>query len=319
MNIRVGAKKGERGVMIKQSMLDAICNQGWAQQFGVYGIHIYHKGESKQRLFRDLERVPLYSGSKTYTAMAVGIAEAEGLLSLQDKAIDFFPDVQPSAQAESGNITVLDLLQMRAGHGASLFTTDEWLWEQKQDWAEMFFQLPMATEPGSTFVYDNGCSYMLSRIVETVSGETLRDYLIPRLFTPMGIHHPQWHTCPHGHTLGAVGLYLTTEEFSRLGILMLQHGRWDQTQLVPAEYVGASINHTVTAEGFEDPENSQGYGYQLWRCTVPGAFRADGKYGQYCVVLPDIQSVITITAHNQICANDILRSIWKDLLPFVSV
>jgi CubicO group peptidase (beta-lactamase class C family) len=215
----------------------------------------------------------------------------------------------------SEEITVRDLLHMRAGHAESLFSTSESTWERERDWAEVFFQTPMKSPAGTAFLYDNGCTYMLSRIVEATSGKTLRDYLMPRLFAPLDIFYPQWHACPGGHTLGAVGLYLTAGEFARLGILMLQNGVWNEKQLVPEEYIRAATEDTVETAGFEDAENRCGYGYQLWRCTVPGAYRADGKYGQYSIVLPDKEAVVAVTAHNAVCANDILRSVWAEILP----
>jgi CubicO group peptidase (beta-lactamase class C family) len=247
--------------------------------------------------------------------MAVGIAIAENLFRLSDSAISFFPEFHGNAAEGSDGITVADLLQMRAGHGKPLFSSDEQTHERALDWAGQFFSTLQLHRAGTSFLYDNGCSYMLSRIVEAASGQTLRDYLMPRFFEPLEVFNPQWHTCPGGHTMGAVGLYLTTEEFSRLGILLLNGGKWGDRQIVPQEYIRRASSDTVTVEGFSDEENRQGYGYQLWRCTVPNAIRADGKYGQYSVVLPDHRAVVTVTAHNERNANDILRAIWSEVLP----
>lgn len=300
---------------MKESMLKRFRDTAKEKDLGVLGIHVYQRGKAIQLLFRDEERNHLYSGSKAFTSMAVGIAAREGRFALSDNALDFFPEYRSRAEERNEKITIKDLLQMRAGHETSLFDVSETSWERELDWAETFFKTPMHTPAGTAFVYDNGSSYMLSRIVEAASGQTLRDYLMPRLFGPMNIFNPQWHTCPGGHSLGAIGLYLTTEEFSRLGILLLQNGQWQGRQLVPERYVLAAANDTVNTEGFGDIENRQGYGYKLWRCTVPGAFRADGKYGQYSIVLPDREAVVTVTAHNERCANDILRAVWSEVLP----
>lgn len=287
---------------------------------GVYGVHVYKRGKnSVQCRFRDDVRIHLYSGSKAFASMAVGIAEGEGLLKLDDSALGFFPEIRAKAAAGSEQIRVRDILHMRAGYKDSLFGADEPPDEREKDWAELFFARPVDWGAGEKFTYDNGCTYILSRIIEAVSGETLRDYLMPRLFSPLEIFNPQWHTCPRGHSVGAVGLYLTTEEFSRLGILMLQGGRWKDKQLIPAAYLLAAANDTTGTEGFDDEESSQGYGYQLWRCTIPGAFRADGKYGQFSVVLPSQEAVVTVTAHNERCANDILRAVWTHILPKLTV
>jgi len=302
---------------MNSGILDRFRNTALEKQLGVYGVHIYQKGAGCQLFLREEERTHLYSGSKTFASMAVGIAVGEGRFLLSDAALDFFPEYRSIASEGNERITVRDLLQMRAGHEASLFSTSAASWERGRDWAQAFFQTPVRIPAGTAFLYDNGCTYMLSRIVEAVCGQTLRAYLVPRLFDPLDIFNPQWHACPAGHSLGAIGLYLTTEEFSRLGILLLQNGRWRERELVPEQYVRAAAADFVASESFDDPENRQGYGYQLWRCTVPGAFRADGKYGQYSVVLPDRESVVTVTAHNETCANDILRAVWTDLLPLL--
>lgn len=306
----------DRGVFRMETMLDEFRAVVKSEELGVYGIHVYQCGkQSVQTYFRDDVRENLYSGSKTFTSMAIGIAAGEGRLTLTDKALDYFPECKAAASEGSGDITVHDLLQMRAGYKTSLFSADFPPEDWRRDWVELIFARPMEWKAGTHFFYDNGCTYVLSRIIEAASGQTLRDYLMPRLFEPLQIINPQWHTCAHGHSLGAVGLYLTTEEFSRLGILMLQNGMWQDKQLVPAEYLRAAVNDTVETEGFDDDECRCGYGYQLWRCTVPEAFRADGKYGQYSIVLPDREAVITVTAHNERCANDILRAVWTCVLP----
>lgn len=289
------------------------------QQLGVYGAHLYVEGKgSVQCRFRSDERTHLFSGSKTFTAMAVGIAQGEGRLKISDAALSFFSQWRDIAAPGAERITIRDLLHMCAGHNQSLFTTLNSSQEPLRDWAELFFTASQHSPAGSTFCYDNGCTYILSRIIQAVSGQSLRDYLMPRLFTPLGITNPQWHTCPQGHCIGAFGLYLTTEEFSRLGILMLQDGHWQQKPLVPSAFIHDAIHDTVTTRGFDDIENRQGYGYQLWRCTIPGSYRADGKYGQYSVVLPRQRAVITITAHNEGCANDILRAVWAHTLPQIT-
>jgi CubicO group peptidase (beta-lactamase class C family) len=300
---------------LNNNILESFSRAVREKNLGAFAAHVWQRGESASALFCDGEREHLYSGSKAFASMAVGMAAGEKRLSLSDKALDFFPQYRDVASEGSECVTVRDLLQMRAGHAESLFGTCEVTWERERDWAEAFFQTPMANPAGTAFLYDNGCTYMLSRIIEATSGQTLRDYLMPRLFEPLGIFCLQWHACPGGHTLGAVGLYLTAEEFSRIGILLLQNGEWNGERLVPEWYVGAASGDTVETAGFEDSENRCGYGYQLWRCTVPGAYRADGKYGQFSVVLPDREAVVAVTAHNAACANDILRAVWAEILP----
>ncbi len=298
------------------TIFDGFIKANRENDLGVYGIHLYREGkQSVEHRFRSNERVHLFSGSKAFASVAVGIAADEKLFALRDKVLDFFPEYRSIAQPGSEAITITDLLQMRAGHNGSLFSTLEESHERRLDWAELYFSTPMDYPAGEVFFYDNGNTYMLSRIIEKVSGNTLRDYLMPRLFAPLDIFNPQWHTCPQGHSLGAVGLFLNTEEFSRLGILLLNEGSWGDKQLVSRQYITQVQTDTIPVRGFPDSETQQGYGYQLWRCTLPNTVRADGKYGQYSIALKDCRSVVTVTAHNERCAFDILRAVWSTIVP----
>jgi CubicO group peptidase (beta-lactamase class C family) len=304
---------------MRKSILNDFCLEVYKKNLGVYGIHLYVEGKkSVEYMFRDNCRVQLFSASKTFTSMAVADALDKNLFSLSDKALSFFPQFEKSSVKGAQDITIKDLLQMRAGHKTSLITTFDYLNEANRDWAELFFAMEMENPAGTKFFYDNGCSYMLSRIIEVVSGKTLRDYLMPCLFNPLDIINPQWHTCPHGHTIGAFGLYLTTEELSRLGILLLNEGTYNNAQLFSKEYIRNMHSDFVKTEGFDDNESKQGYGYQVWVCSVENAYRLDGKYGQYSIIFPKQKAVVTITAHNEICAYDILRAVYSKLLPLIS-
>ncbi len=281
----------------------------------VESVHVYSEklGVFEHTFISNLRR-HLFSGSKAFTSMAVGIAEGENLLSLDDKVLDYFPQFKDKASAGSEKITVKNLLQMCAGHSVPLYNTDSPPSRYNEDWAGLFFEMKLDTEPGTSFYYDNGATYMLSRVVEAASGEKLSEFLKPRLFTPLGITDIKWDECHGGHSLGAVGLHLTTEEFSRLGILMLNEGVCNGKQIVPTDYIRRASTDTVTVKYFGDPENNEGYGYQLWRCTVD-AYRADGKYGQYSIVLPKNRAVVTITSRRENNANDALREVWAEILP----
>lgn len=309
-------KKQERRDVVNPALLDGFRLAQFEQDLGVYGIHVYQEGEGVcEHRFRADDRSHLFSASKTFVSMAIGMAEAEGLLHMTDRALDFFPQCAAGAAPGAEKIAVLDLLRMQGGHASLLFSSNPDSHLLGKDWVQVYFETPMAHPAGTAYFYDNGCSYVLARIVEAVSGQRLCDYLMPRLFEPLGIPNPQWDTCPRGHAMGGVGLHLKTRELACLGQLLLQKGRWEGGQLVPREYIERASSDIVMAEGFGDAENCQGYGYQLWRCTVPGAFRADGKYGQYTIVLPDRRSVVTVTAHNERQANDILRAVWREVLP----
>jgi len=304
---------------VKESLLNQFRLSVLERRLGVYGIHIYRKGqEALTYRWRSDDKVCLYSGSKTFTSVGVGICMDEGRFELSDTILSFFPEYRELASEHSEDITIKDLLHMSSGKKVFYFSCDEEKLKT-HDWAELFFEDPMRCRAGEEFFYSNACTYMLSRIIEKVTGATLRDYLVPRLFTPLGIFNPQWHTCPGGHTLGATELFLTTEEFSLLGQVLLNGGTYKDKRIVSQEYLKIATTDIISNAdcGFNDSESSAGYGYQLWKCTFEGAYRADGMYGQFCIVFPDKEAIITVTSHEENNANDILRAVYNDILPYL--
>lgn len=281
------------------------------KSLGVYGIHVYQNGKTiAEHRFRSNDRENLYSASKTFASIGVGIAENECLIKLTDYVLDFFPEFKDIAYPGSEKITIKNLLQMSSGHMYENYSP-----YSSMDRAKTFFAEEMRKPAGTAFYYENLCTYMLGRVVEKVSGKTMLDYLKPRLFDKLEISNPQWFTCNHGHTSCAGGLYLTTEEFSRIGIMLLQNGIYKDKQIVSADYIERLHSDLVDTSSKNDPETKGGYGYQVWKCTPPNTYRADGMYGQYCVVLSDYNAVVTVTAHNEDEPKDILRAIWSDILP----
>jgi CubicO group peptidase (beta-lactamase class C family) len=281
------------------------------KNLGVYGIHVYQNGKTlAEHRFRSNDRENLYSASKTFASVGIGIAESEGRFRLSDYVLDFFPEYKNIAYSGSEKITIQHLLQMSSGHMSEDFSR-----YNSKDRAELFFISEMKKEAGSNFYYEDLCTYMLGRIVENVSGKIMLDYLKPRMFDILEIVNPQWNTCQNGHTSCSGGLYLNTEEFSRLGIMLLQNGKYKDKQIVSADYVNRMHSKWVDTTSKNDAETRGGYGYQVWKCTLPNTYRAGGMYGQLCVVLTDYNAVITVTSHNEIEQNDILRAMWSDILP----
>jgi len=187
---------------------------------GVYGIHTYQNGKTlAEHRFRSNDRENLYSASKTFVSVGIGNAVGEGRFNLSDCILDFFPEYKDMAFSGSEKITIKHLLQMSYGHIHEDFS----LYKSK-DRAELFLVTEMKNVAGSNFFYKDLCTYMLGRIVGKVTGEKMLDYLKPCLFDKLEIINPQWHTCQLGHTSCSGGLFLTTEEFSRIGITLLQKG-----------------------------------------------------------------------------------------------
>lgn len=298
--------------MLKQSVFDRIRLSNLERHLGLYGIHLYHDGEEARFQFQSEERLNLHSASKTFLSVAVGICLDEKKLSLSDSALSYFPEFQECASAGSEKITLRDLLHMSSGKENFWFSVTE---KQYADWAGLFWKDPMKSEPGTKFCYSNACTYLLGRVVEKVTGKNVRDFLMPLLFGPLEIFNPQWNCCPMGHPLCATGLQLTTGELAKMGRLLLQKGNWEGRQIVSEAYVEQlQFDCISTKECFEEPENAQGYGYQVWRCAYPGAYRLDGKYGQYSIVVPDKNAVVTITAHNEKNCGDIIRAAFRDVI-----
>lgn len=254
----------------------------------------------------------LWSLSKSFTSTAVGMAVNDGKFKLDDKVLSFFPDEAPSEASENLKaMTVKDLLTMTAGHEKEARFVPE------TAWVKTFLAQPVPFAPGTHFQYNTPATHMLSAIVRKTTGETVLDYLKPRLFEPLGIKDPQWAASPQGNTLGGWGLFVRTEDIAKFGELYLRKGMWNGKQLIPAEWtVEATSKQVPNHEGKPDPEKSdwaQGYGYQFWQCRH-GAYRGDGKDGQYCIVLPAEDAVIAITADTGDMQKE-LNVVWDHLLP----
>lgn len=299
------------------SVLDGFRLAAAEKRLGVYGIRVETAaGKKVTRFWRSDDDVNLYSASKTFTSLAVGLCAADGRFRLTDKILDFFPEYRSAASPGSEDITLRDLLHMSSGKLRFRCGENE-REEDEKDWAELFFRVPVTKKPGTFFFYSNACPYMLGRAIEKVAGQNVRDFLLPRLFRPLGILNPQWHTDPRGHTLCATQLFLNLDEFSRLGTLLLHGGEYGGKRLVGENYLRRMAEDTVPSgwDGCAEPEDLAGYGYQVWRCTLPGAFRADGKYGQFCIVLPKQGAAVTLTAHEETRTYDMIRAVYDEIVP----
>jgi len=250
----------------------------------------------------------LWSLSKSFTSTAVGLAVAEGKLSIDDRVSSFFPDSLPVAPSKNlEEMRVRDLLTMTAGH------QDEPALMRESDWIKAFFEHPVPHKPGTHFRYNTPATFMQSAIVQQVSGQTVVEYLQPRIFEPLGIAAPRWDANPQGISLGGYGLYLKTEDLAKFGLLYLQGGQWNGRQLIPREWVALATSRQASNGSRPDSDWDQGYGFQFWRCRH-NAFRGDGKDGQFCVVLPDENAVVIITANTGDMQGE-LNVVWDHLLP----
>lgn len=263
------------------------------------------------------------SVSKTFTATAIGFAVAEGKLKVTDKVISFFPDKLPTEiSPQLQKLEIRHLLTMSGGHDVD--PTHQISRREGADWVQAFLATPFEHEPGTLHVYNSMGTYMLSAIIQKVTGQKVIDYLYPRLFRPLGIVGVSWQESPQGINCGGWGLQVKTEDMAKLGQFLLQKGRWNGQQLLPEAWIDEAVASKIDSypSGVKKenlkmkPKDSdwlQGYGYQIWRCRH-NAFRADGAGGQFVIVLPEKDAVIVTTAHIDDMQAE-LNLIWKYLLP----
>lgn len=272
--------------------------EGWWQPYSSDKVHL------------------LYSLSKSFTATAIGFAIAEGRLSQDDFVTSFFTQDVPETIGEHlAAMKVRHLLSMATGHVEDIL--DRAVKINGDNWVKGLLSLPPEQAPGSIFCYNNGATFMLSAILHKLTGMKLIDYLRPRLLEPLGITQARWDENPQGLNLGFSGFHVTTEAIAKFGQLYLQKGMWQGQRLLSETWVEtATREHIPNASLIEDItiiDWGQGYGYQFWRCQH-NAYRADGAFGQFCVVMPEQDAVLAITSAVEIMQY-ILDLTWTHLLP----
>lgn len=262
--------------------------------------------------FRKNDVHTLYSCSKTFTMLAIGMLVDDGKLNVNDKVVDLLPDKAPAKKSHALKaMTVKQLLTMTAGIKPALE-----LRQEGDDWASVWLAQPV-TNP-DVFQYDSLCTFMLAAIVQRITGMTLLQFLNERFFHPLGIYEADWEESPDGTNVGGWGLRLTAESMAKAGICMMNRGLWQGKQLISAKWIDeASQAHTNYSNPAPKPtDTNQGYCYQMWRCLLPDAFRADGAYGQFVVMSPERDLVVVITGLSNNTAKE-LACIWNQLIPGV--
>ncbi|MCE1254459.1 MAG: beta-lactamase family protein [Anaerolineae bacterium] len=256
----------------------------------------------------------MFSVSKSFTSTAVGLAVAEGLLSIDERVLSFFPDERPAEVNDFlNNMTVRHLLTMTTGHDV-----DTWPYQIKRpdgNWVKAFLNVTPVHPPGTFFLYNTGASHILAAIVQKLSGLKLVDYLQPRLFEPLGINKATWQESPLGIAAGGYGISITSEDLARFGLLYLQNGRWGERQILPADWVEAAVSAQVAGSNpGAQSDYTQGYGYQFWRCRHE-AYQASGVFGQCCIVMPQQDAVLVFTAGIDLLeSQQLLDLVWDKLL-----
>ncbi|MEA5425767.1 ChbG/HpnK family deacetylase [Arcicella lustrica] len=275
--------------------------------------------ESWWNPYRNDLKHTMYSVSKSFTATAIGFAVSEKKITVEDKVISFFPDDLPTQVSPYlAELKIKDLLTMSVGHQTD--PTGE-IGAKNENWVKAFLRTPIMNKPGSKFLYNSAATYMLSAIVQKVTGQKVIDYLQPRLFEPLGITGIDWEVDPKGINTGGWGIRLKTEDMAKFGQLFLQKGLWKGKQILPAAWV----EEASTMKIMQDPNATQakkdssdwlqGYCYQMWRSRNNG-YRGDGANGQFIIVLPEKDVVIIVTAEAPDMQGE-FNLLWRYLLPAI--
>lgn len=256
----------------------------------------------------------MWSVSKSFTAAAIGMCVDDSLLKVTDKVVDFFPDLLPAEQSDYLKaMTVHDLLTMNCGHETepAIRVVSQEV-DTTTNWVGKFLAHPVTKQPGTWYCYNSIGTFMLSAIVQKLTGQKVNDFLSERLWQPLHIDQPEWWENPDGINCGGWGLNLKTEDMAKFGQLFLQKGQWNGQQLISEAWVAEQSKYhvpsvpagtrpdEVEAKGLTKENCSWllGYGYQMWM-SPENAYRADGAFGQYIIVWPSQDAVITITASSQ--------------------
>jgi len=228
-----------------------------------------------------------------------------GYLVLRQRALACRAQYQPTSHAHTRPTRHEQRSPRR--HSGRLFSGGD------GQWSRAFLNLEVEHKPGTHFVYNTGATYIVSAILQKVTGEKLVDYLRPRLFDKLGIKNPQWQESPEGINVGGWGLDITTEDIARFGQFYLQKGQWNGEQILSEEWIEMATARQTSNGSNPESDWEQGYGYQFWRCRH-NVYRGDGAFGQYCIVMPEQDAVLAITSGVK-NMQAVLNIVWETLLP----
>lgn len=252
-----------------------------------------------------------HSLTKSFTSTAIGLMIHEGRIGLHDRVADLFPADMPENPSENLlEMTLWHLLTMTCGHETEAVPGDE------PNYARAFLAHPVPRKPGTHYIYNSMASYMLAVLVYERTGRNLLDYLRPRILDPLGFGEVFCLRCPRGIENGGGGMYLRTVDIARMAQLYLQMGLHGGRQLIPAAWVAEASAWQVSTSGHPagDGDHISGFGYHIWRCIPPDAYRFAGANGQFGIVIPSRDAVIAVTASSWNTAG-ITEGLWDILLP----
>lgn len=301
------------------SLIDTFVNNVEKEELNVLYAQIRKDNEIKGdwSRFSTKRRVEAYSATKSFTAVGIGIAIDEGILTLDEKVSDSFPEytyniIDPNIL----DITVQDLLTMSSGLRDKLFAGGHKLRKTTRDWTQYFFEKgEFIRKPGEEFLYSNFNTYLLSHLLEKKTGKNLLEYTRYRLFEPLGIGNPDMKPCPMGHTIGAFGLSIDVDELGYFGEMLLNRGEYEGKRIVSGEFIDKMITPRFSTDKIlhrNEPQTFD-YGYQIWIDSQNKCFNLWGVFGQYCIVLPEKNAVVTVVSLEEDDLS-VRNRIWKDII-----
>lgn len=286
-----GLRRGEpRDAGVNAEIVAAFLDDAAGAGLDIHGLMLHRAGrvvaEGWWWPYRaDRPRI-MHSATKSVMASAIGMALEEGRFRLQDKVVAFFPELLPAViDPKLAALTVENLLTMRVGHAAE---TSGSIWRGiHTSWTAEFFKIPLAYQPGTTFMYTSAASYMLSAILTKVTGQTLHEYLKPRFFEPLGIVAEQWDLGPDNVNPGGNGLTMKTADLLKLGVLHAQGGLWEGRRILSEAWIAEATR-----------SHGDNYGYQ-WTTAPGGAYLAIGIFMQFVMVFPRHQATLAVVGAAQ--------------------
>ena len=290
---------------------------------------IWQEGEKIGEFYwGDKGRMNIQSTAKSVTSIAIGIAIEEGVLKLTDKPADFFREyLEPGYTPLTDEMTLEHLLKMSTGHEKKPIMPSNQR-DYIKDWIHYAMNLPVVEQPGASFHYDNSAPYLISAMLSKRTGESLVNWLKPRLFDLLEIPNPQWFSCPAGHTAASGSLFLSPEEIGKIAQLYLDKGMWKGKRIVSAEWIEQAtkkqidtnlpenppVKHPLAPTSFCGKDAASGYGYLVWMCADGKGYRSHGNFNQNFVVIPEKKAVVVTTADEN-RGQEILDIVWDEIYP----
>lgn len=261
------------------------------------------------------ERQNQYSVTKSFTSTAAAFAIQEGLFTLDDYVLDHFQADAPETPSENlKRMKLKHLITMSMGFEEPMLMGAMRPLMKEKDWVKFVLRANVVHQPGTVFQYNNAGPYLLGILIQRKAGCSLIEYLAPRLFTPLGIEIPRCEKDPLGNTFGAGGLVLNVTELSKLGLFYLHKGVWNGKRLLPEAWFDEASTGFIEAEG--DEEIGHLYGHLFW-IMPDGMYRADGKYGQYCIIIPKKNAVVAVNSMQIENEKDVLRAVIREIIPLI--